>query len=68
MAHSMRQYSSIKPGAGDRMCTRCAIRVRDGKQKRRKRAIVTALLSDGGYKVPLGYCETHVPEELKEHV
>lgn len=61
----MRRYASIRRNRGDQMCTRCAIRVRDGKQKRRKRAVVSALLLDGGFKVPVGYCETHVPDELK---
>lgn len=44
-----------------RMCTRCGI-----ERTRRQQAVMTALLRLEGnrFKVPVGYCNDHVPEEV----
>ncbi len=43
-----------------RLCTRC------GTENRRKnQARVVADITDGRFRIPVGYCELHIPEELR---
>lgn len=46
------------PDGNPRMCTRCGY-----ERKRRKRAVVTAVLKYTGspYRVPVAYCDDHDP-------
>ena len=58
-----------EPGV-PRMCTRCGVQVSLGHQTRRRQAVVTAVLLDRTptrtYKVPVAYCNEHIPEALVE--
>ena len=49
------------PDGQPRLCTRCGV-----EQVRRKRAVVVANLKYSGAKtkVPVSYCESHVPDAL----
>ena len=51
------------PDGNSRLCTRCGYEQR----QRRRVAIITAFLKYTGSKtkVPVGYCEEHVPGELE---
>jgi hypothetical protein len=48
-----------------RTCTRCRIEKRHDDRGRANQATVVAVLHDGGYKVPVGYCDHHLPDELE---
>ena len=48
------------PDGATRLCTRC------GTENRRKnQARVVADIVDGRFRIPVGYCELHIPEELR---
>ena len=46
-----------------RLCTRCGYE----RRSRKRRAAVTAFLQYSGtrFKVPVGYCEEHMPSQLE---
>lgn len=49
------------PDGETRYCVRCGI---DGT--RRKPAVLTGFWKNGGFRLPVGYCTEHIPDELKE--
>lgn len=49
-------------------CIRCAVLVREGEQKRRARARVTAIDITNGGRLPVAYCSSHIPEDLSAQV
>lgn len=49
-----------------RTCTTCRIEIKRRESRGRARpAKVVANLKDGKYKIPVGYCDEHTPEEIK---
>ena len=50
------------PDGQPRMCTRCGA---DKTRQRRRQATMTAELVDGPYRIPVGYCDQHHPEETQ---
>ena len=52
------------PDGEPRMCTRCAVEVAHELKRRKRRAVVTAVIRHGKYRVPVGYCAGHVPEGI----
>ncbi len=54
---------AVWPDGSTRTCTRCRI-----ERSRARQAIVTALLAYTGsrYKVPVAYCQEHIPKALKK--
>ena len=51
-----------------RMCTTCSIEDKDEDRRRRRRqAVVTADRVNGSrFRLPVAYCEKHVPDDLRE--
>ena len=49
------------PDGKPRYCTRCGAE----QQSRRNQAFLVANIQDGKYRVPVAYCATHIPEELR---
>ncbi len=43
-----------------RLCTRCGT-----ENKRKNQAVVVADIADGRFRIPVGYCEPHIPEGLE---
>lgn len=51
------------------MCVRCSIEARLEARARRNRAVYQCeWKAPTGTVLPVGYCETHVPEEVKDRV
>lgn len=45
------------------LCIRCQI---DDSRRRSNQAEYTAVVTGNGYRLHVGYCEDHVPDEVKE--
>jgi hypothetical protein len=55
------------PSGDPRMCTSCTVEEAHELRRRRNQAVVVADLRHRGtqFRVPVGYCEDHIPETLE---
>lgn len=48
-----------------RTCTGCRIDISYERRRRARQATTVATLHDGRFRIPVAYCDGHLPDDLK---